>query len=440
MTDDSIFLAQGDSAIEVFQGLPLMAPATIAILGDSPEAEKYAKQLATSVGQLLTSVHPQVAMSASACKHGAADVPLCGRCAAAGRQLLLVLVSDGATGWPTIPHQEWWIARESDRHILPVVKQGVHPERLVPEPLRKLNAYFWKDSITEARNAVLRAAGVTIESYRVFISYKRRETQPVAEQLFDELNRQGFSVFLDMYSVPPALQFQRRLGQELAEKGMVVLLESEKFLSRWTQEEVDVCKRYQIGVLAVQMPHGLSGQPVAPVATLDKPRRITLKVDEFVGSPRPVPDGATTFLEWGRLKENGSPSALDNLVQQIRDEHDRALLDRRRTMRDDMSRFLVDAKAPAFQWRPDGFLTVSSGGRHYAVLLASRPAELADFHLTYRSSRTPPDTKGVLIAPRDLLEPDVQMREAWLSGLCEFSSHDPGEMLEVAEKMAQGTL
>jgi hypothetical protein len=45
-----------------------------------------------------------------------------------------------------------------------------------------------------------------------------------------------------------------------------------------------------------------------------------------------------------------------------------------------------------------------------------------------------------LIAPRDLLEPDVQMRGAWLSGLCEFSSHDPGEMLEVAEKMAQGSL
>jgi hypothetical protein len=437
---DSVLLANTGFKVEMFTGLPLTAPSTIAILADSPEAEQHATQLTASVRDLLASVHPQVTITSSNCKHTSADVTSCLQCGADGRQKLLVLVSNGKTGWQTLPHEEWWTTDESERHILPLFPQGAHPERLLPQAIHKYNAYFWQDSIGEARNAVLRSAGITIESYRVFISYRRLETQPLAEQLFDELNRQGFAVFLDVHSVPPSAQFQRRLGQELAEKGMVVLLESEQFLSRWTQEEVNICKRYQIGILAVQMPYGRNRSPILQVAGIDKPRRIVLDENQFVTRPATIHDGVNTFLQWSRLKENGRPSPCAELVQQIRDEHDRALLNRRYDMRQDITRFLVAAKAAAFQWRADGLLTVSSQNHNYAVWLMSRPAELPDFHVTYGGSQTPPKTKGVLIGPRDLLEPEVHLRQAWLSGLCGFSSHDPGDMLEVVERMSKGTL
>jgi hypothetical protein len=440
MNADSVLLVDGVSQIEQFTGLPLTSASTIVILPDGPGAQKHASQLATSIRELLTSVHPQVIIAASNCSHDAASVPSCSQCGADDRQKVLVLVSDGHTGWAKLPHQEWWMSRESDHHVLPLFRQGAHPERLIPEAVSKRNAYFWQESITESRNAVLRAAGITPESYRVFISYRRLETQPLAEQLFDELHRRGFTVFLDVHSVPPSVLFQRRLGQELAEKGMVVLLESEQFHSRWTQEEVDLCKRYQIGILAVQMPYGRDGKPVSAVPSIGTARRVPLEKDHFLLKPETIIDGPNTFLQWGRLSETGQPSACSDLVQQIRDEHDRALLRRRKAMRDDMTRFLIDAQAAEFQWRADGLLTVTSGGVQYVVWLTSRPAELPDFHLTYGGSQTPPRSKGVLIGPRDLLEPEVHQRQDWLSSLCDFSIYDPGEMLEVAERMSKGTL
>jgi hypothetical protein len=436
---NSVIIAENDTAIRSFAGLPLVSPSTIVILADSEKGREFSRELAVSIQDLLTSVHSQVTVKASTCGHDGASVPSCLYCGADDRQKLLVVVSDGKSGWNVIPNQQWWLSSESDRHILPLFQTGAHPEKLLPQAVRKVNAYFWRDSITECRNAVLRAGGITLDSYRVFISYRRLETQPLAEQLFDELNRQGFSVFLDVHSVPPSVQFQRRLGQELTEKGMVVLLESEQFQSPWTQDEIDVCKRYQIGILAAQMPHARDGKPVAGVAGIAA-RRIVLTKEDFQTKPEVIRNDVTDFLQWGTLQELGPASACSKLVQQIRDEHDRALLHRRQEMRDEMRRFLTDAKAEDFEWRADGLLSVVSGGRRYVVWLTSRPAELPDFHVTYGGSQNSLKAKGVLIGPRDLLEPETHLRQDWLSGLCGFSSHDPGEMLDVAERMAAGTL
>ena len=69
-------------------------------------------------------------------------------------------------------------------------------------------------------------ADITTEITRIFISYRRLETLPVALQLFDRLTHEGFDVFLDRFSIPPGYDFQRRLNQELEDKSMVILLES----------------------------------------------------------------------------------------------------------------------------------------------------------------------------------------------------------------------
>src|SRR5205823_14119402 len=111
--------------------------------------------------------------------------------------------------------------------VVPIVPAGGNPSTLLPtNDLRKINVAFWSKQITESVPAILSRAGLTTDEHRVFISYRRVETQPLAEQLFDRLTHEGFEVFLDRFSIDPGLDFQRRLHQELADKAMVVLLES----------------------------------------------------------------------------------------------------------------------------------------------------------------------------------------------------------------------
>lgn len=53
---------------------------------------------------------------------------------------------------------------------------------------------------------------------RLFISYVRRDTSAIADQLFGALTQEGFDVFLDRCSVPVGVPFQKRLMQDLCDK------------------------------------------------------------------------------------------------------------------------------------------------------------------------------------------------------------------------------
>ena len=55
-------------------------------------------------------------------------------------------------------------------------------------------------------SAILARAGVTSVDRRVFISYRRVETEPIAGQLFESLTRLNFGVFLDTVSVDPGVK------------------------------------------------------------------------------------------------------------------------------------------------------------------------------------------------------------------------------------------
>jgi hypothetical protein len=126
---DSVLIAENDTAIRSFAGLPLVSTSTIVILADSEKGREYSRQLAVSIQDLLTSVHSQVTVKASTCGHDGASAPACLYCGADDRQKLLVVVSDGKTGWNVVPNQQWWLSSESDRHILPLFQTGAHPEK-----------------------------------------------------------------------------------------------------------------------------------------------------------------------------------------------------------------------------------------------------------------------------------------------------------------------
>jgi hypothetical protein len=93
------------------------------------------------------------------------------------------------------------------------------------------NAALWNPGDLHAGNRILAACGIGSSSPRIFISYVRCDTTPIADQLFDALHREGFEVFLDRFSIEPGADFQVRLTEELSHMGFILVLESRNILS-----------------------------------------------------------------------------------------------------------------------------------------------------------------------------------------------------------------
>src|SRR5262249_18049481 len=111
---------------------------------------------------------------------------------------------------------------------------------------------------------------------KVFISYKRTDSAPIAGQLYDRFNHLGYETFLDEASVPRAADFQRELKWWLNDADLLVVLASPCFtLSKWCMEEVSFCQQRVIGVALIQWPEaiyeGAARIPFPGVGAASKP-------------------------------------------------------------------------------------------------------------------------------------------------------------------------
>jgi hypothetical protein len=435
MPDLQLLNAAGPT--KAFASVPVVHPAVVTLVHDgSAESAAHAETLQKRIEEIVISIHESVNVTAASCAHDLDGSSTCATCSDPDTRKLLVLVA--AHSLADCAAFDWWLSGGSERRILPVMPAGSHPETLLPPRLRHVNAFFWNHSPGEAAGAVLAAAGLTPESRRLFISYRRLETEPLAEHLFEAFNRAGFSVFLDRFVVPPGVDFQRRLDQELGDKAMVLVLESEKLSSSsWTAHEIEYCVRYRLGCFALHMPHGMGGAPVERLPSISDGLRYALAASDFEKPPVTVhPSLGDPFLQWGRL--NGD--VLDKEVQEIRKQHDLALLRRRHAIVTSMGLALDGAGATSRSLRADGLLTVKAKtGRGYALWLTTRPPELPDFHSAHTAA-VPVACRGVVVGPIALLEPDTRRRLDWLSGVCEFVCKDEGDLLKVAEGIARGDL
>jgi len=103
-----------------------------------------------------------------------------------------------------------------------------------------VNANRWKEKITEVVPVILARADVTASVARVFISYRRLETLPIALQLFDRLTHEGLRFFSIGSRSPRVTTFSGDSDRELEDKSMVLLLESKRAKhSKWTQHQID---------------------------------------------------------------------------------------------------------------------------------------------------------------------------------------------------------
>jgi hypothetical protein len=139
--------------------------------------------------------------------------------------------------------------------LLPAEPANAASNTLPPELRRQHTAFWHGDAIEELALTVLARAGVTSLDRRVFISYRRVDTKPMADQLFDALSRLNYSVYLDTVSTHPGLDFQNQLFEHLADKSMVVVLQSASFQeSQWTMAEVEFALRHNLSLLILRFP------------------------------------------------------------------------------------------------------------------------------------------------------------------------------------------
>ena len=142
--------------------------------------------------------------------------------------------------------------------VLPIVKDLSIFNDVIPSEINNVNAFHLKEKtdIDALSNYILSYFGLLNFNRKVFISYKRQDTEHLAMQLFDELVHRGFSPFLDSYSIEPGVDFQEYLKHELSDSEIMLLLNSENFdNSKYTMEEIVVALQQNVGIVLVNFPN-----------------------------------------------------------------------------------------------------------------------------------------------------------------------------------------
>lgn len=126
----------------------------------------------------------------------------------------------------------------------------------VPKSLHLMNGQRYDASkIDSYVNCALESLQLLRRSRKLFISYRRTDSTLVANQLFDGLVKANYDVFLDTYSIQPAVAFQEELHHRLTDCDVLVQLYTNEFKSsKWCQEEILSANQKQIGIVELVWP------------------------------------------------------------------------------------------------------------------------------------------------------------------------------------------
>jgi len=172
-------------------------------------------------------------------------------------------------------------ARVAAFAVLPIGRHEAGLHLLLPEVIRRLNAIIWGDGAEQAVK-IAQLLGLVESERKLFLSYRRNESEALALQLRRALSERGYDVFLDRFSVPPAVDFQERLDAELADKAFVLLLESASAVgSDWVQHEVSYALGHHIAVLALSLP---DANPDGRFGVIDDAFRLPVEAVDLDGA------------------------------------------------------------------------------------------------------------------------------------------------------------
>jgi hypothetical protein len=259
------------------------------------------------------------------------------------------------------------------------------------------NACRWQSDPAEVLSALCTHIGLAPADQRIFISYARSETSPLADQLFSELTKRGFDVFLDRCSVPVGVKFQERLMQDLDDKAVVVLLHSEsvaKRSSHWVEKELTRVTQYRHGLIALQFPDS-SGQMIPIRRDCYPDTHVTIQPTDL------NPDGSL------------SCPSLYNVLARISETHTLALFRRRTAL---LNNLVTELNSAGKNFRILPNKDIACGQPEFVFAISPRPPELNDYHgLHSRNNFASGATTGVCLTPTPSVLLNRQTTLRWLS-------------------------
>jgi hypothetical protein len=249
---------------------------------------------------------------------------------------------------------------------------------------------------------LLEGLGLLRRSRRLFISYRRVETQGIAIQLYELLDSRGFDVFLDTHSIRPGEPFQDVLWHRLADTDVIVLLDSPKFLeSRWTEEELAKANSTSVQIVQLIWP----GKSLAAPSAFS--RAVPLTADDFEGG---------TLGPTARLKTR----TAERISVEVESLRARALAARYAYILEEVC---VEAKRLGLspQVQPDRFITLEPApDKFYVAVPAVGVPDAVKYHEIEDALAGHPKAKAQIA----LIYDERGIRDKWIQHLAWLNRHN----------------
>lgn len=309
--------------------------------------------------------------------------------------------------------------------IVPVVEHLKGYRSQIPARLHPVNGFEWSAADPQMEGI----AALLLENLRLlrqrrklFISYKRIESRHVAMQLYHELDKSSFQVFLDTHGVRQGALFQDELFHRMADCDLVVFLNTETVLeSDWVKREVEQADAMGITVLQILWPN------------VTRDPRTSLFIPEQLED--------SDFLHHGENGGELTPAALERLVAVTERARARALAGREKRMLGPLcTQAVARGLNPNVQRMRYVDLEKPAGEGTARIFLGLGVPDAVLFHDSEEMLEAPvPDTMRLLYDERNLTS---RWRDhlSWLSAMAKVKTLEINQLGAWLDRVKRGAL
>lgn len=348
--------------------------------------------------------------------------------------LLILYISGWDQGsWPAWdevwPNLRGRLEKSSKRaEVLPLHPEGTKFGDVCPPELHNLNGIVFDGTASTSKaivRRVVRIFGLSEDSRKGFISYRRIESNVLAYQLWSKLHEKGYDVFLDQFSIDYGEELQKRLKERLSECSFLILLETPGIgNSPWVTEEISFARMHGVAIAVVTWPEVAPG---ARLSTVYDDWRFPAKVEWWNG----VAAAAGPRQAFGNqaLPED----RLNEVVSFVEDVHQNAMATRRREIDADLNLYLR-SKGKSFTINESGHCEVTTQSGNVRFGSVARPPDVKDLWDLCQGQRHGLH-RNFLIHPDLPISPERQQLLEWAVEGSSTSFTPAGELPQIIDTL-----
>jgi hypothetical protein len=291
-----------------------------------------------------------------------------------------------------------------------VVPLSMDPSAALPPSMKRNVAIRYSTDIRMAASDVFDLVVSEEGERRAFISYCHADGFSNANAIFDTLASRRFDVYLDRFRTAPGADFVQRIADELIDKAMIVLIESNGAISSsWIRNEIAMARAHHLGLISVNVDNA----PFYP--SIVAAQRIAVS--------------------------SASPNWLSDVARAVETHHRTTLVDRRRRRLLDLSSALrVGRVAPMsiHSWHGGYDVLLSYQSKTYTIATEGRFPDIRRARRVSERAQAV-GSQPVLVGPRPVRRTqhdDV----AWLGRESRVRVIHDGNLIASLALLAQGRL